>query len=221
MTVPLISSSRNTFSQCKKQWVGFSLQITANHGVILSCLTLTAFCTVWRRLLHFCTRFPPAISSTVSLCLSLPLPSSLPSFMCVTPPLSLPFLPVFFYLHLHSLLSSLSTSFHKVARIPVLCGFWALWSPFVTSSGTTTAGWSSRSWGWFCCCSCWASSSTQSLATWSRRYWGPDVLVASAPSSPSMLLYLTPLLPGFSCPFPQTQILCFPFSSTSVSPLLP
>lgn len=96
-----------------------------------------------------------------------------------------PYLP-----QLHSFPPSFSSFSRKVARTPVLCGFWPLWSPFVTSSGTTTAGWSSRSWGWFCCCSCWASSSTQSLVTWSRRCWGPDALVASAPSSLCLLLFL-------------------------------
>lgn len=154
---------------------------------------VTAFCTVRRPLLHFHTRFS---SYHLFNCLPLSLPSPL---FCVWLPLSpypfSPFLPSICI----PFFSSLSTSFCKVARTPVLCGFWALWSPFVTSSGTTTAGWSSRSWAWYCCCSCWASSSTQSLATWSRRYWGPDELVASAPSSLSLLIYLTPLLPGFSC----------------------
>lgn len=93
------------------------------QDVIQSCLTLVAFRTVLRPLLHFCTRFPPTISSTVSLCLSPPL---VPSLLCACDSPFFLTLSICFCLHLHSLLSSLSTSFHKVARTPVLCGFWVL-----------------------------------------------------------------------------------------------
>lgn len=158
----------NPFLLCKKQRITtHCLTCLKDYYFLISAV----FCTVKWSLLHTCFS---SISSTVSL--SLPSPHTFPFFVHVAQP----FPPLF---PTSALLCppSFSAFFCKVVRTPVLCGFWVLWSPLVTSSGATTDGWSSRRWAWYCCCSCWASSSTQSQATLSRRCWGPDALVASVP----------------------------------------
>lgn len=97
--------------------ITISQDLIFNKGVIWSCLTLALLFALSKGLCYtFALVSPPTISSTVSLCLPPPLLS-----VCVTPPFSLPFLPVFASICIPSFLPSLplSTSFREVARTPV------------------------------------------------------------------------------------------------------